>query len=421
MTNILTVFQREYLSRIKDKWFWITTILVPIGFVVVTLLPVLLSELGGSSQTNLVLVGSEEYVPDEFLPEDTDRITVSTTDQSLEEVKTELQQEDSEITAVADFGSINPETAEYQIRVISDETLSLMAEGTIQSTLTPLIQQIRLQEEQISPQQAARLSSPITPQFERINADDPSAGQAYALAYGIGIIMYFILIFYGTSIMRSVQEEKKNRIVEILLASMRPFELLIGKISGVVAIGMTQVLLWLGFVLLATPGLLYLIGDRAESTGVSVEVVWNQVQEISVTFNLITLIPLFLAYLFFGILSYAGIFSAIAASADSDSDVQSLSGIAIIPIVIGFMTALTIVMNPETGVAFWGSMIPLISPLTMMARLPFGVPGWEIALSLAILALTSLGLIWLSAKIYRVGILLYGERLGWKHIKAIWK
>ena len=202
---------------------------------------------------------------------------------------------------------------------------------------------------------------------------------------------------------------------------MRPFELLIGKISGVVAIGMTQVLLWLAFILLSTPVLLTVLGDRAETSGFSVQTLWEQAQTISETFNLVTLIPLFLAYLFFGILSYAGIFSAIAASADSDSDVQSLSGVAIIPIVIGFMIALTIVMDPNTSVAFWGSMIPLISPLTMMARLPFGVPAWEIALSLGTLAVTSIALIWLSAKIYRIGILLYGERLGWKHIRAIWK
>ncbi len=419
MNRFFPVFKREYFSSVKNKWFWITTLLGPVGFAALILIPALINQFDQEPEVSLLLVQTQDYISEEISQTTPDNITLTFEDLSTQEARDTLR-DSGEYDAFIDFGSINPEEGTYSVDVVSRGTLSLSQEGLVSQFLTPTLQQLRLQQENISPTQAQRLLQPIQPNFTSLDSDTPSSGQAFALAYGAGFLMYFFLLAYGMSVMKSVQEEKKNRIVEILLSSMNATDLLFGKIFGVLAVGATQIFLWFSLSLLTIP---LLAGVRSQGINDvdTIDFVWQETQGIMETLNIFFILPVFLAFLFLGLLMYAGIYACIAASADSESDIQTLSNFATMPIIIGFISSFVIINNPNTPLAVVLSIIPIISPLTMMARIPFEVPVWQLGLSLGLLLLTALGTIWLSAKIYRIGILLYGERLGWKHLKALFK
>ena len=419
MNRFFPVFKREYFASVKNKWFWITTLLGPVGFALLILIPAFISQFDQEPQVNLLLIQTEEFITEEVRETTPDTIILTFEDISTDEARDTLR-ENGEYDAFIDFGQINPAEGDYSVTVVSRRTLSLSQEGLVSQFLTPNLQQLRLKREDISAEQAQRILQPIRPTFTSLDADTPSSGQAFALAYGAGFLMYFFLLAYGMSVMKSVQEEKKNRIVEILLSSMNATDLLFGKIFGVLAVGATQIFLWFGLSLLTIP-LLAGVRSQGASDVDTLDFVWQESQSVFQTLNIFFILPVFLAFLFLGLLMYAGIYACIAASADSESDIQTLSNFATIPIIIGFISSFVIINNPNTPLATVLSIIPFISPLTMMARIPFDVPAWQITLSLGLLLLTAMGTIWLSAKIYRIGILLYGERLSWKHLKALFR
>ncbi len=228
--------------------------------------------------------------------------------------------------------------------------------------------------------------------------------------------------------MSSVQEEKKNRIVEVLLSSMNTSSLLFGKIFGVLAVGLTQIFLWVILSLISIPIIAIIISPLFEGVEMSTDpneslgatsIIWSELQGINGNLNIFILFIIFLGFLFFGLLLYAGIFACIASSTDSEAEAQNLSIFGFLPIIISLISLNVTIDNPSSNITTILSMIPFISPINMMARIPFNVPIWEILLSLIILIATSIIVILFASKLYRVGILLYGEKLSWKHIKNI--
>ncbi len=419
MNNFWLVFKREYLFRIKNKWFWITTFMIPLGILLIYLIPILLISFGEQSKTKLLLLNSEKYLKEEQIKPQSKNLSVDKVEGSLDEAKSKVNKEDSDINALVDFDTINPEENNYNVKVLSKDTLSLGQETDIKIYLDSVLQQLKLQNENIPLDQAIRLNTPINPVFESLESSNPTANQAYVLAYGAGFIMYFILIYYGTNVMQSIQEEKRNRIVEILLTAINPMDLLFGKILGVISLGVTQILLWISFLIISIPVLSIIFRSEADQILTQNTGIIDQIKLISENLNLITFLPIFFIFLLLGVILYAGLFAIISVSVDNEADMQAFSGLAVIPIVIGFMMSLSIVMNPNTNLAIISSMIPFISPLTMIARIPFGVPIWQIILSMIILLISAIFAIWIASKIYKIGVLLYGEKLSWKHIKII--
>ncbi len=419
MNRFFPVFKREYFASIKNKIFWISTILGPIGIAALFFVPVFIAQFDEEPQINLLLVQTQDYFSEDIRESTPENITLTFEEISTEEARITLR-ENTDFDAFIDFSSIDTTIGDYTVDVVSQRTLSLSQENLVVQFLRPNLQELRLQKEDISRDQSERLLRPINPNFTSLDADTASAGQAYFLAYGSGLLMYFFLISYGMSVMKSVQDEKKNRIVEILLSSMNATDLLFGKIFGILAVGATQIFLWIILSILTIP-FLAMIFTPDETEVENLTLIIQETQSIAATFNIFTLIPLFLGFLFLGLLMYSGIYACIAASTDSDSDIQNMSLFATIPIFIALGSSLVIINNPNTTLATVLSIIPLFSPLTMMARLPFEVPGWQIALSFGLLLATALATIWLSAKIYRIGILLYGERISLRHLKALLK
>jgi ABC-2 type transport system permease protein len=416
MKNLWLIFSREYSTRIRNKWFWIGTILVPLGVIALSIAPAFLAQFSPESQFTLQINDPSDILPKD-LPS-SELITVTQTSENAEKLRENFSKQ-SEFNALALIPSDEVLTQITEIPVIVNEPLSLIQETELNQYLSGIFTNLRIAAAQLTPEQLTAISAPLRLTIQTPDAEQTSSRIPFALGYGTGFLMYFLLIFFGSTLMRSIQEEKSSRVVEILVSTVKPFELMMGKILGVLSLGLTQAFLWFAIVMSSIPILVRF--SEENETAQAFDIASSIIQEAGNTINLFLVIPSFFVFFTLGMLLYASIFAMIASSADSQSDVQSLSGIAIIPIVIAFLLMFTVINSPDSTFASIASLIPFFSPLIMLARIPFGIPLWEIGLSLVILIATTLFFTWIAAKIFRIGILLYGEKLSWRHLKTVWK
>ncbi len=258
---------------------------------------------------------------------------------------------------------------------------------------------------------------------------------AMAIGYISGFIIYMFVFMYGVMVMRGVMEEKQNRIVEVIISSVKPFQLLFGKVVGIGLVGLTQIAIWIVLIVCIASGVSTFSGSKAPQAAVQSQNIMsgqevtqmaasspetqNKVVEIiGMIGNLnITLIVLALMFYFIcGFILYASLLGAIGSAVDSDEDAQQMMFPVTMPLIFSIIILFAVAKNPEGPLAFWASMIPLTSPVTMMVRIPFGIPVWQIVLSMTILLATIFGTIWMAGKIYRTGILMYGKKVTLKEI-----
>jgi ABC-2 type transport system permease protein len=268
-------------------------------------------------------------------------------------------------------------------------------------------------------------------------SEKTNTGLFMAIGLGAGILIYIFIFLYGVQVMRGVMEEKTNRIVEVILSSVKPFQLMMGKIIGVALVGLTQFLLWviLTTTLYTAASVTVLknidmkqIQQKEQVIKVGADLKYaemkkiekpNIVTEVMNDFKSVDMVAIFFTFLFYflgGYLMYSALFAAVGSAVDNEADTQQFMMPITIPLILSFVVAQTIIQNPESQMAFWFSIIPLTSPIVMMVRMPFGVPGWELALSMTLLVVGFIITTWLAAKIYRTGILMYGKKASWKEL-----
>jgi ABC-2 type transport system permease protein len=274
---------------------------------------------------------------------------------------------------------------------------------------------------------------------------ETSTGISMALAYIGAFLMYMVVIMFGVQVMRGVFEEKNNRIVEVIISSVKPVELMMGKILGIALVGLTQFSVWiiLSFAILTVVQSQVLPDDPKVMREQISQSVMNQAQaamdnedlmqsadfsaqeqEFAKIFNNLMnvnwpfILTSFFFYFIFGYLLYASVFAAIGSAVDTDTDTQQFMFPIMLPIILALFVAIGTMENPESSLSFWFSMIPFTSPIVMMARLPFEVPLWEVVVSIALLVATFVAFVYLAARIYRVGILMYGKKVTYKEM---WK
>jgi ABC-2 type transport system permease protein len=256
-----------------------------------------------------------------------------------------------------------------------------------------------------------------------------------------GILIYFFIFLFGSQVMRGVIEEKVSRIVEVIVSSVKPFQLMMGKIIGVGLVGFTQFMLWVVLTLIIVTGFQQVMpekfnnpqtvesfnqGSRLPAGSEAAEALtveedsggMNKMIEAIQSINYGVMIFSFLFYFLGGYLLYGAMFAAIGAAVDNETDTQQFMMPVTIPLILAIVMAQFVINNPEGPIAFWFSMIPFTSPIIMMVRIPFGVPGWEVALSMFILVITFVGAVWMAGRIYRTGILMYGKKVSWGEL---WK
>lgn len=329
------------------------------------------------------------------------------------------------------------------IKLFYKKQIGIATEEYIASTISKMMYNVILAKNKVDLNtiKAAELNSKFHVITEKLEATGKSkktnTGLFMAIGIGGGVLIYVFIFLYGVQVMRGVMEEKTSRIVEIILSSVKPFQLMMGKIVGVALVGLTQFLLWV--ILTLT---LYSIASVTILKNIDVEQVQqkeqilkvgadlrysdmqkmekpNVVTEVWNDFKSIDMVTIFLSFLFYflaGYLLYSALFAAVGSAVDNEADTQQFMLPITIPLIFSFVIAQNVIQDPESPMAFWFSIIPLTSPVIMMVRMPFGVPAWELALSMGLLILGFIFTTWLAARIYRTGILMYGKKITWKEL-----
>ena len=425
--NTWVILQREYLNRVKKKSFLVMTILMPLLFVALMFAPVLLSNVGKQSKTYMVVDETGAYAAS-FNETSKDRyVFVGDTAVAFDSLRAEAC---NGVIYIAASG-LNGNRQQADFFYMTSEPSMDQLNG-ISSKMTSSLRQKLMQEVGGMSQEVYTL---VNEAEVEIGAKNMETGeQTYSevktvLGYLFGFLIYLFIFMFGGMIMSGVIEEKTNRIVEVLISSVRPMQLLTGKIVGISLVGLTQLLIWgvLTFLLVFVGGLAFGGGIDAESlaaaqqmaSGAPIEMdAMGKVMDMIHSVNLSRLFMIFIAYFIGGYLLYAALFAAVGAAVENENDTNQFMLPITVPLILSIVVSVNILNDPNGPVAFWFSMIPFTSPIAMMIRVPFGVPGWELALSLGLLVLGCIGTTYVAAKIYRVGILMYGKKTSYKEL---WK
>ncbi len=432
MKNILYVTQREYLTRVRKKSFIIMTLLGPVllaGFYGL-IFWLAISDMGGK-EVRLVQVVDRSGVFAEGI-ENSGTMHYIVESPAPAPAKDTLPPEEGyygKLIIPEDFSIDAPSGA----RFISEKSLSIMDQESMENQLESTIKRMKLTRAGLRSETLDSLKTHVKVASSKISQDGELKSNDTMVNAGAGFIgaflIYLFIFLYGVQVMKGVAEEKSNRIVEVIISSLKPFELMMGKILGVAAVGLTQVLIWVclsGVLMFAITGV---IGSQAvdpqmaqqamEQSGRSVPPGIEQSGFLSALFQLdfTLLLGGFLFYFVTGYLLYSAMFAAIASAVDSETDTQQFMFPVTIPLIFSIVVAQTVVIKDPTGtLATWFSMIPLTSPIVMMVRLPFGVPGWQLLLSMIFMIFGFIAITWLAARIYRVGILMYGKKATWREL-----
>lgn len=397
------IVSREYLERVKRKSFIITTILMPLFMLGLMVVPALIAMVSSPDEQRIAVIDNSGLLAARL--QNSSEVSFTTVDMDLDAAKA-----DEQYYGVLEIGSDvvdNPS----DVRLYTHGPASMMVEQFISGQLESGIESIRLGRYNIDnlEQILNSVHAKVALSTMRIDKADEetSSGLSYGMGLAMAFILYMIILMYGQMVMTSIIEEKNNRVLEIVVSSVKPSVLMAGKIIGVGLVALTQILIWaaivLSFTVWAMPAIIgSLAGVDSDFAGVL-----SQLGDAGYVAMLFVYMILFLVG---GYLFYSSIYAAIGSAVDNIQDASQLQMVAVLPIIIGFVLAPSVINNPSSGAAFWGSMVPFTSPMVMMARIPFGIPLWEILVSLVLLYASSVALIWLAAKIYRVGIFMYGKK-----------
>jgi ABC-2 type transport system permease protein len=317
---------------------------------------------------------------------------------------------------------------EYRAEIYTRESLSLTDQSNIERTIADVLYANNLNNLKINKKQLEDAHIEVSldsKKWSNGEVKDSSAGAATGVGFAASILIYFFIFIYGSQVMRGVLEEKTNRIVEVIISSVKPFELMMGKIIGIALVALTQMALWVILSSLAMGVVTNLVSPEMQNDGSRqlMEHAQNSGQfkmlELLGSLNLGLMGFSFFFYFIFGYLFYASLFAAVGSAVDSETELQQFTLPISLPLIFSFiLTQSLLSTNPNGDLLFWISIIPFSSPVAMMARIPFLESGsyWQLALSMGILVISFVGTVWLAARIYRTGILMYGKKASWKEI-----
>jgi len=426
MNKILLIIQREYLTRVRKRSFLLTTILVPIVIIGFYAAIIAVAVSDTSENEKIAVIDKADLFNGRIEADKKESITYDLIqNENVESYKKKYQDKGySAFLYIPEFNINNPDN----ILLHSRSAISLIIKSKIEQKVDMAIERKRLTLENIDPQKYESINSDISIENTIDSGDGEKKsveGVAYAVAFAAGILIYMILLIYGSMVMRGVMEEKTNRISEVIISSVKPFQLMMGKIIGIGAVGITQFLIWILLIglLQFTIPLLFpsMTGQIPEAATDAVPMASeaNMLAKITEGLHSIPIGLLLFCFLFYflgGYLMYASLFAAIGSVSEDQQEAQQLVFPVMMPIILGFVMLTKAIQDPNSGLALFGSLFPLTSPIVMLGRIPFGVPYSQIILSMALLILFFLGCTWLAGRIYRTGILMYGKKGSWKEM-----
>jgi ABC-2 type transport system permease protein len=423
MNKILLVIQREYLTRIQKKSFWIASLLGPILITAIYAVPIWLAMQDKEVKRIEVVDESGLFQAADLVDKEVEFRLVN---KPVAALKANFAKEG--YTALVHLPK-DILTNGKDLKIYSEKNLSLSLKSSIERVIEKKVRAVLMKEAGIASEVYEKtqvdVGSETVTVSEAGDETSSSSGGAMILAGVMGMLLYITLLLYGSQVMNGVIEEKSSRIIEVIISSIKPYQLMLGKILGVGMVGLTQFLLWivLTFGLSQVASKFYQtnpIQQKVEQVKKADPKVAKEIQDASPMAEVTkviesTNIPLvvggFLFYFLFGYLLYSSLFAAIGSAVESATEAQQFTFIVMLPIIAAFMMAQFTMQDPDSSMAFWASMIPFTSPINMMVRLPYGVPAWELATSMTLLVLGFLACSWISARIYRIGILMYGKKV----------
>ncbi|WP_290795763.1 ABC transporter permease [Flavihumibacter sp. UBA7668] len=423
MNKTFIIIQREFLSRVKKKTFLLSTILLPILIFGLYGLIIYFS-VKGEDNIRVAIVDSKGQLEGKLQSDPSLEFSFL---KQADKASLEQDLKDKKYSGYI----IMPDSLGKRdsLQYHSRSNVGLMTQGKIERSINKALEKNSLQQ-MLAPgvtlSQVDSNKTSIDLKIEKSDGKAGNAGFATALGFICGFLIYIVLFIYGSMVMRGVMEEKTNRIAEVMVSSVKPYQLMIGKIVGIGAVGLVQFLIW-GVLMMSLQLLLPVIFpemlDQAGTAGAMaaagggkasmVSTILNNMQSV----NMAMIIFLFIVYFLGGYLLYSSLFAAVGSAVNEDpQDAQQLMLPITMPIIFAFVIMTQAINNPDGGLAIFGSLFPLTSPIVMMARIPYGVPAWQLILSIALLIGGFLGTTWLAAKIYRTGILMYGKKVTWKEL-----
>jgi ABC-2 type transport system permease protein len=429
MSKIWLITQREYLSRVLNKTFILTTLLTPLGFMIFFIVLGFIMNTGSDKVKNIVVADRTGILEGEL--KSRDNLVFTFSDSPLDQLF--LKYEKQEVVGILELSSA-PDTMQkkYNVQYYSDDQLGIDEIFSIEKAIGKKVRNFKLKAQNLDENIIASLDTEVTIEPKTIKKEKNITSLTTIVSSVIGGIvgyaLFFIILLYGSQVMRSVMEEKINRIIEVLISSVKPFELMMGKVMGVGLVGLTQIGIWI----ILIPSLFFLgtlifgIDLNAVPTmpasGAAEEVLNQQDKIIQVLAELKGLswwkiLPLTLIYFFLGYFAYSALFAAVGSAVGEDiNEAQSLTMPIMLPLIFAVYIGFSAVQAPDSSLAVYASMTPLLSSIVMPVRLPFDPPVWQIIISLASLIIFTIFLVWMAGRIYRVGILMYGKKASFKEL-----
>ena len=418
------IISREYSERVKKKSFIITTILVPVLMLALSVLPTLIIVFAGSGETKTVAVIDDSGLILQNLT-DNEEVRYIAAEGTQEEL---LSADEIYGLLVIDRNIVKRPSG---VKLLTPNASSLAVENNITSQMEKIIETEKLKSYDIDnlDQILDNVKTSVTLQTLRTDENgEEGESQSAAISSAIGtllnFLLYMFLVLYGSLVMNSIIEEKNNRVLEIVVSSIKPTQLLIGKIIGVGLVAVTQIIIWVAIVLCITTMILPavmpadIMNEVTALNAGSMDISNSSIdQDMAIALGMFTnvdyvleLVGSLFLFLVGGFLFYASIFAMIGSAVDNIQDASQLQMLGIVPVIIGLVSSMAVIPNPNGLFAIIMSMIPFTSPMVMMARVPFDIPAWQIVVSIVLLYLSIFFMVWIAAKIYRIGIFMYGKK-----------
>jgi ABC-2 type transport system permease protein len=437
MNKIVLIIQREYLSRVRKRSFLIMTFLTPLFFVGVYAGAIWLAINGKKMDDKKVITVVDDSHRFNGKLHDSKIVQFEYSAENLTDVKKKTEGSGVYILYIPSFYSNDVPKG---IQLISEKQPGISVVDYIENEINKIIEKEELMANGITEEMLEKLKVKINIETKRLTEKGEETGNTNArsiIGYIAALLIYLFIFLYGMQVMRGVVEEKTNRIVEVIISSVKPFQLMMGKIIGIALVGLTQFLLWIFLTLIIGNFIaVKVVGDNVKKfqevqqqnnitkkyDGLTTK---NELKEDGMnkaiqavkTINLPLMAGMFIFYFLAGYLLYSALFAAVGSAIDQDSDSQQFTLPVTLPLIFSFIVSTTVVaQSPDGPVAFWLSIIPFTSPVAMMVRIPFGVPAWQIAISMVVLVISFFGTVWVAGRIYRTGILMYGKKVTFREL-----
>ena len=432
MSKIGLIIEREFAERVRKKSFIVSTLLTPLFMIAMMVLPSVMMFKGGSSTKNVVVIDNspEQFVGRKLVSGKTVSFNLLEGNESISNARM-MYKNDYGILVIGQNILDNPQ----DIQLILNDASSMSVEENIQNQIQSILRTERLKRydlenmDQILADANVRVNSIQTlknnDQEDDEKMEKTSTTASWLMGLILGMMLYFILIVYGQQVLQSVIDEKQTRVLDVMVTSCTPFELMMGKILGIAVVAALQIVIWAVLIIGASAFVMPLVmggtdveAALAAAQNVTDPEVLSMVGKFTNVSYLAGLFMELLLYIVGGFLFYASMYAAIGSAVDTPQDAAQFNGIIMMPVIVAIMVMMSVMNDPNSDLVFWCSMIPFTSPIVMMARIPFGIPTWQVTVSLVVLFISFFLMVWVAARIFRVGVFMHGKKPTWKDLGA---